>query len=130
MRISGKQTGLTLLEVLVVIGVIVLFLSIFVPAAIGPGGGLRTVSRESKTLGDAKTIGFACKAYGTDHDGQYPSYAVLNGTISKTRISDYSNTAFEQLLPAYLQTIQPFYLQKSAWTPNPDISSYIGFAVS
>jgi len=77
-----------------------------------------TKSVQTKALNNAKQIGFACNAFATDNNGHFPAYVVVNGTASGIRISDYSNTAFDQLIPTYLSTIQPFYLENSAWTPK------------
>jgi len=68
-------------------------------------------------MSNAKQIALCCKQYAVDHDGQFPGYAIVNGTLSKDQISDYSNTAFNQLFPDYMTTVEPFYQPKSAWTP-------------
>jgi len=114
LRISCNQKGLTLREVVVLLFVVAALLFVVIR-------GLKTTASkalQTKSFNKAKEIGFACKAFGSDHEGQYPSYVFVNGTTTKTRISDYSNTAFDQLLPTYLQTIQPFHLATSAWTPT------------
>ena len=114
MSISSTQKAITYLEAVVTIFIIAVLISIAIPA-------FTTVairSPQAKALNNAKTIGLSCTEYAIDHNGQYPSFILINGTTSKTRISDYSNTAFDQLFPDYLGTIQIFYQPKSAWTPT------------
>jgi type II secretory pathway pseudopilin PulG len=115
MRTSSAWKGLTFSEVLIIIVIIILFFGL---AARVVGPGIQTRAAETKALNNAKTVGFCCKEYAIDHNGQYPTYTVINGTTSTAQISDYSNTAFNQCFPVYLQTIQPFYQPNSAWTPK------------
>lgn len=116
LEISGRRKCFTYAELLCAIWIIFV---IFVLCSIqvGGGGGVGVRAPQTKAMSNAKQIGLACKQYAIDHDGHYPSFAIINGTTSKTLISDYSNTAFDRLLPTYLTTIQIFYESKSAWTP-------------
>jgi len=82
------------------------------------GGGSRNPDFKIARL-DARQIGLCCKQFAIDHNGQWPSFAIVKGTSSNSGISAYSNSAFDQLLPTYLTTISLFYQEKSAWTPGP-----------
>ena len=114
MNISITRKGLSLLEVLVIIGLVIVLCSIAMPCFNCQG----IKAFQTKALSNAKQIGFACRTFAVDHDGQYPGCAVIDGTTSTAQISDYSNNAFNQLFPLYLMTIQVFYQSKSAWTPT------------
>jgi len=116
MRISTAPKGLIPVEVAVLIGVafaILLLASIAVPCF----SCIQIRAKQTRALNNAKTIGLCCKQFAIDHNGRYPNFTVIDGTLSKTQISDDSNTAFNQLFPDYLTTIEPFYQPESAWTP-------------
>ena len=113
MNTPRTQKGFTLIELLVVIGIIALLASIAVPAFTG----VQVRAAQTKELSNAKQIGLCCKQYAIDNNGAYPSYqwsAAGTGTSTVTT----STQAFENLFPAYLQTISIFYLSKSMWTPG------------
>ena len=113
MNIPRTPKGFTLIELLVVIGIIALLASIAVPAFTG----VQIKAAQTKALSNAKQIGLACKQYAVDNNGQYPSYTAASATTSSPQPVTDSNSAFDQLFPAYLTTIQPFYLAKSGFTP-------------
>jgi prepilin-type N-terminal cleavage/methylation domain-containing protein len=128
MKISRTHQGFTLIELLVVIGIIALLASIALPAFTG----VQVRAAQTKALSNAKQIGLAIKQFAIDNNGQYPSYipqqqnqAAGQTAAQNSTVSD-SNTAFDQLFPAYLTTIQPFYQAKSAFTPqqltDPDMT--------
>ena len=107
--------GFTLIELLVVIGIIALLASIAVPAFTG----VQIKAAQTKAMSNAKQIGLACKQYAIDNNGAYPSYITTSGSTGTQVVND-ANAAFDNLLPSYLTTIQPFYLAKSPFTPgNP-----------
>lgn len=124
MKISGRQTGDSLVEVIVAVVIILILVSIALPAFTATA----VKSHETQAMSNAKQIGFACKSFSTDNDGNYPNYVVINGTLSKTQISDSSNSAFNQLIPTYLATLKVFYQPGSPETPgiqvppDPDMS--------
>lgn len=115
MEKSRRRKGFTYAELVAAIWVFFI-IAVLISTAVGPGT-VAVRSASTKALSDAKQIGLACKQFAIDNDGHYPSFAFINGTTSETLISDYSNTAFDQLFPTYLTTISIFYLPKSAWTP-------------
>ena len=112
LRRSGK--AFTLIELLVVIGIIALLASIALPAF----SSVQVKAQQSKALNNAKQIGFACKAFGVDNNGQYPNFPETTGSFSNTQVS-YSNDAFNDLVPTYLATLQCFYQPGSQETPQP-----------
>jgi len=115
------QKGFTLIELLVVIGIIALLASIAVPAFTG----VQIRAAQTKSLSNAKQIGLCCKQFAIDNNGQYPSYVVQSGNNGSTTNGSGStptpvqdaNSAFAQLFPTYISTIQIFFQPKSAWTP-------------
>jgi prepilin-type N-terminal cleavage/methylation domain-containing protein len=113
MKIPRTNKGFTLIELLVVIGIIALLASIALPAF----ASVQVKAAQTKALNNAKQIGFACRAFGTDNNGQYPNYPMANGSNSSTSQVSNSNDAFNDLIPTYLSTIQCFYQGGSAETP-------------
>jgi len=115
MKLPRTNRGFTLIELLVVIGIIALLASIAVPAFTG----VQIKAAQTKAMSNAKQIGLACKQYAIDNNGAYPSYITTSGSTGTQVVND-ANAAFDNLLPSYLTTIQPFYLAKSPFTPgNP-----------
>jgi len=115
MKIPRTSKGFTLIELLVVIGIIALLASIALPAF----SSVQVKAQQTKALNNAKQIGFACRAFGTDNNGQYPSYPETSGSINLAggQVTN-SNDAFNCLIPTYLGTIQCFYQAGSAETPG------------
>jgi prepilin-type N-terminal cleavage/methylation domain-containing protein len=105
--------GFTLIELLVVIGIIALLASIAVPAFTG----VQIRAAQTKAMSNAKQVGLACKQYAIDNNGAYPSYQ-FSTSGTGTTVATSSEQAFDNLFPAYLQTISVFYVPKSAWTPG------------
>ncbi|MGA3169867.1 MAG: type II secretion system protein [Chthoniobacteraceae bacterium] len=114
MKITRTQKGFTLIELLVVIGIIALLASIAVPAFTG----VQIRAAQTKGLSNAKQIGLACKQYAIDNNGSYPTNQMGTGGTAGNTVAATSNEAFDNLFPAYLTTIGPFYLAKSAFTPG------------
>jgi prepilin-type N-terminal cleavage/methylation domain-containing protein len=104
MKAPRKLSGFTLIELLVVIGIIALLASIALPAF----SSVQVKAAQTKALNNAKQIGFACKTYGTDNNGQYPNFPTTSGSVGSTQVTN-SNDAFNDLIPNYLQTIQCFF---------------------
>jgi len=89
MKIPRTNKGFTLIELLVVIGIIALLASIALPAF----ASVQVKAAQTKALNNAKQIGFACRAFGTDNNGQYPNYPMANGSNSSTSQVSNSNDA-------------------------------------
>ena len=115
MKTPRTEKGFTLIELLVVIGIIALLASIALPAY----QGVQLKAAQTRALNNAKQIGFACKAFSIDNNGQYPSYAETSGSFTTGSEAGNSNDAFNDLIPTYLQTIQCFYQPGSHETPLP-----------
>jgi len=118
MKTPRTQKGFTLIELLVVIGIIALLASIALPAF----SSVQVKAQQTKALNNAKQIGFACKAYATDNNGQYPSYPTTSGSTNTASEVTTSNDAFNDLIPTYLQTIQCFFQAGSHETPGTKAS--------
>ncbi|HEX4085448.1 MAG TPA: type II secretion system protein [Chthoniobacteraceae bacterium] len=113
-RLRQSFKAFTLIELLVVIGIIALLASIALPAF----SSVQVKAQQTKSLNNAKQIGFACRAFGVDNNGQYPNYPETTGSFGNTQVT-YSNDAFNDLVPTYLSTIQCFYQPGSYETPLP-----------
>jgi len=107
----------TLIELLVVISIIAILAGIALPVF----SSVQTKGAQTKALSNAKQIGLALKLYATDNNGNFPSYTLTSGKPTTTTVQ-YSNYAFAQLFPDYLQSEQIFWLAKSKWctTSPPD----------
>lgn len=114
MKTPRTTNGFTLIELLVVIGIIALLASIALPAY----NGVTRRAQQTKAMSNAKQIGFACRTFATDNNGQYPSYPVQNGSANTQSQVTNSNDAFNALIPNYLQTISVFYQPGSYETPG------------
>jgi hypothetical protein len=79
----------------------------------------REASRKGRlthSLSCGKQIGTAMKMYAADHEEKFPS-TKLDGTPLGS--ADFSNRAFEQLMPKYSSTKKLFLNKPSAWCRNP-----------
>jgi prepilin-type N-terminal cleavage/methylation domain-containing protein len=117
MNHPSKNKAFTLIELLVVIAIIAILASIALPAFTA----VQVKGAQTKALSNAKQIGLALKVYASDNNGVFPSYT-LDATTGKPTTSQvqYSNDAFAQLFPDYLQSEEIFWLTKSKWcSVNP-----------
>jgi prepilin-type N-terminal cleavage/methylation domain-containing protein len=115
----NARSGLTLIELLVVIALIAIVVSLADPF----DHHIQVRGAQTKALSNAKQIALALKLYASDHNGEYPSFALKDGKPNKTPVTD-SNTAFAQLFPDYVQVESIFWLSKSAFcsaTPPDEI---------
>lgn len=117
MKTPRTNKGFTLIELLVVIGIIALLASIALPAFTA----VQVKAHQTTAMNNAKQIGFACKSFSTDNNGQYPTFLVTGGSASSTTQVTFSNDAFNQLVPAYLATLKPFYQPGSPETPGAQV---------
>ena len=116
-----KTNGFTRLELAVVIAIVVILAGIAIPAFTSVSstcGG-----RQMVALSNVKQIVLACKIYATDHNGEYPTYALdpktLEPSVAAGRLPAKlgSNGAFAELFPDYLKNESIFCVQGSAFTP-------------
>ncbi len=97
MKVRKKKFGLTILEVLVVIGVIGLLMALTIPAV------LQSIEASRKTLclNNLRQIGIALNSYHDVFDAfpaasGMPNYGIVGGNVSITQLKQYS--VFTQLL--------------------------------
>lgn len=84
MKNEGNNSGFTLLELLIVIGVIAILASIIIPAF----KGMQEEGDRTASQGDLKTIKLALESYYIHHDRQYPTYLTDLETASPRLIQD------------------------------------------
>lgn len=106
---SSRSAGLTLVELLVVIAIIVVLVSLTGPWC--------TISAQKKgrltdSLSNCKQINLALRMYAGDHDGKFPA---LRADGQPFASGDFSNRAFEQLMPTYSTSKKIFINKASAW---------------
>ena len=118
--IPPARSAFTLIELLVVITIIAVLAIIALPVY----AGVMRRAAQAKDLANGRQIALALRLYSADHGGIFPSYTLQNGQPSTTAVSD-SNTAFAQLIPAYMPTEQSFWLAKSKFcSANPPDNYY------
>src|SRR5438132_897282 len=110
----ARNGGSTLLEVLFV-GFVAIILML-VLHVIFPLSRPNPTSRITLSLNDAKQIMTALKMYAGDHDGNFPTTKVDGTTLHP---GDFSNRAFENLMPKYSPTKKLFFNKTSAWCRSP-----------
>ena len=116
---TPKTHGFTILELVVVIAIVVILAGIALPAFMTTC----KKGRQTMALSDVKQILLACKIFATDHNGEYPTYALdpktLKPSVAAGRIPAKlgSNGAFAGLFPDYLTNETIFCVQGSAFTP-------------
>ena len=112
--IHPTRNGSTLMEVLFVGFVAVILMLLFNALPIfsrtAPKG------RMTDSVSNAKQIMTALKMYAGDNDGKYP-FTRVDGTPLGP--GDFSNRAFEHLMPKYSSTKKLFFNKTSAWCRNP-----------
>lgn len=91
-----NKAGFTLIEILVVLGVIGLLAGILVPAV---SSGMAK-ARRAQCLGNLKALGAAFSAYGADHKGKMPS---VGGGADYATMSEMVQGMFED---GYMETLE------------------------
>ena len=118
---TTKSCGFTLVELVVVLVLVAIFVGLILP---GSGSHVQVRGRQTAALSNVKQIILACKIYATDHNGEYPTYALnpqtLNPSVAAGRLSPKggANGAFAELFPDYLTNETIFCEQGSAFTPT------------
>jgi len=112
--LPGRSAGITLLEVVVIIFVVVVLAGIF-PFVVSSAN---KKGRMHDSFLMARSLGTAFKMYAGDNDGRFP-FARLDGTPLGP--SDFSNRALENIMPMYSTTKKIFINKTSAWCRNPAV---------
>jgi prepilin-type N-terminal cleavage/methylation domain-containing protein/prepilin-type processing-associated H-X9-DG protein len=97
----GKTGGFTLVELLVVIGIIALLISILLPALNGARESARTV----QCLSNMRQLGLATAQYQNDHAGWFPPAVFPSGAAYNNRTA----------------ALWPGVLYLGGYTPNMDV---------
>jgi prepilin-type N-terminal cleavage/methylation domain-containing protein len=108
---QSKKSAFSLLELLVVIGIIGTLAALLTPA-------LKTAMLNSKMTGamsNARQIGLALHMFANDNDGTYPATTNSYGQTINT-----SNDAFRSLIPTYLDNEKIFAVAGSKAGPSAD----------
>ncbi|MCG3177976.1 MAG: hypothetical protein BIFFINMI_00299 [Phycisphaerae bacterium] len=78
---SGDRRGFTLIELMVVIGIIALLIGILMPSL----GAAREVARSAKCASNLRQLGLAAAMYLKDNNGQFPPFRLdknANGSVA------------------------------------------------
>lgn len=110
----NPNTGFTLLELLIVIGVIAILASIIIPSY----RGMLEEGDRTAAQGELKTIGVALESYYLHHDHQYPTYLTDLLTASPRMIkNDMPEDRFNRGSVYRYENLEEYYL---AWTNGPN----------
>lgn len=119
----SRSAGLTLIELLVVIAVIVLLVGLSMPIFTTP---TCVKGRITDSLSNGKQVALALIMYAEDHDGRFPS---TRADGKPCEAGDFSNQAFEQLMPKYSSSKLIFRNKASAWCKSPPVDAELGDAI-
>jgi prepilin-type processing-associated H-X9-DG protein/prepilin-type N-terminal cleavage/methylation domain-containing protein len=96
-RRNRTITGFTLVELLVVIGIIALLMGLLLPAL----GRAREAARRSTCLSNIRQIGQAFAAYVSEHKGRLP--------VQMNNVPDFLHPDVRETQPSYASLLLPYY---------------------
>lgn len=95
-RTGRNRAGFTLVELLVVIGIIALLIAILLPALLKARRSAQTVG----CLSNLRQVGLAFMTYAGDNHGMWPAWYSISGGVN-TRQGTYENATLEMMLAPY-----------------------------
>lgn len=113
MKKNEKNGGFTLLELLIVIGVIAILASIIIPAF----KGMQEEGDRTAAQGDLKAIKLALESYYVHHDRAYPTYITELVTASPRIVSELPDDRFNRGHAYNYINLTDYYC---VWTDGPD----------
>ena len=123
---AARSQGFTLIELLVVISIIAILAGFALPVFTSA----QKKGRITDSLSNVKQVNLALRMYAGDNDGNFPNTTVATGGTAGTALtdSDYSNKAFENLLPKYTTSKKIFANKASAYCKAPATDSGVADA--
>ncbi len=117
LRKDARAEGFTLIELLVVISIIAILAGFALPVFTSA----QKKGRITDSLSNCKQIGLALRMYSGDNDGTFPNTTAPQGGATGTALAagDYSNKAFENLMPKYTTSKKIFGNKASAYCKTP-----------
>ena len=109
----SASTGLTLIELFVLVAIIVVLVGFLIPPC---GSRIGNKGRRTDSLSNAKQVAVALRMYAEDHGGNFPSTRIDGKPFAH---GDFSNQAFEQVMPKYCTNKKLFRNNASAWCKEP-----------
>jgi prepilin-type N-terminal cleavage/methylation domain-containing protein/prepilin-type processing-associated H-X9-DG protein len=128
-----RKNGFTLVELLVVIGIIALLISILLPSL----SAAREASNRIKCASNLRQIGNACMLHAAEHQGYYPFAGAVNSTTggpvtaaTPANMDDAYSTRYTYIsAPGYPRVIAPFPIALAKYlggvTTPPDVASSV-----
>ena len=90
---ASRRRGFTLVELLVVIGIIALLISILLPTL----NSARHSAQSTVNLSNLRQIGVGLEYYRNDNNGKFPRHSSLGSEVPRKRWADEIHNYFEQI---------------------------------
>ena len=113
----ARTQGFTLIELLVVISIIAILAGFALPVFTSA----QKKGRITDSLSNCKQVNLALRMYAGDNDGIFPNTTATVGGTAGTALKDgdFSNRAFENLMPKYSTSKKIFGNKASAYCKSP-----------
>ncbi len=117
LRKDSRTQGFTLIELLVVISIIAILAGFALPVF----SSAQKKGRITDSLSNCKQVNLALRMYSGDNDGIFPNTtASVGGTVGTAlKEGEFSNKAFENLMPKYTTSKKIFGNKASAYCAAP-----------